>query len=278
MKNAIIDIGSNSIKMRIYRDVDLYNAAYYMNVTRLAKNLLSTGKLCDSSIEDSYNTIIKFVGIARSEEAENVMIYATQALREASNAAKLIDRVFDATGIMIDIIDGPTEAEIGFLGAKEEVDGAITLIDIGGASTEIVSGDTQIRSKKSYPIGAVKLKEEELDLKEIFNDVIIENELVGIGGTITTILAIRDSISNYTRSSVQGKILSYKDISNVQQKLLAMSVEERKSVVGLHPNRADIICYGIEILLFIMKDKCIDRIIVSDFGSMEGYMKRKGLL
>ncbi len=274
MRNAIIDIGSNSIKMRIYDSFDLYHPLYFMNVTRLAKGLVKTGRLNDESIKNSLNTIIEFKNIADERKAETIHIFATQALREASNSKDFLFCVKEKTGLGIDIIDGSTEAMIGFLGASNEISGDITLIDIGGASTEIVSRE----DKTSYPIGAVKLKESDINLKALFEDVKINGTFVGIGGTITTIAAIRDKVDYYTREKIQGSVLSLEEIKEINSRLLSMSLEDRKNVVGLNPKRADIICYGIEILIFVMENNNIGEITVSDFGSMEGYMKYKGLL
>ncbi len=274
MRNAIIDIGSNSIKMRIYDNFDLYHPLYFMNVTRLAKGLVKTGRLDVDSIKNSVDTITQFKNIADEKKAKSIHIFATQALREASNSNDFLLSVKEKTGLDIDIIDGSTEAMIGFLGASNEIRGDITLIDIGGASTEIVSKE----SKTSYPIGAVKLKESGINLDKVFKDIKIQGAFVGIGGTITTIAAIRDSVDCYTRDKIQGVVLSLKDIKEIQSRLLSMSLEDRRNVVGLNPKRADIICYGIDILIFIMETNNIDEITVSDFGSMEGYIKYKGLL
>ncbi len=278
MKTAIIDIGSNSIKMRIYEDLDFYHPSYYMNVTRLAKGLMESGKLCKQSIDDSFDTIVEFKKIADDNKVDNIYIFATQALREASNRDVLLNKVNDTIGIDIDVIDGQTEAEIGYLGASSEIRGDITLIDIGGASTEIVMGKERIEYAKSYPVGAVKLREEQVDLNNIFNTFEVSGTFVGIGGTITTIAAIKNEIDDYKRSAIQAITITLDEIEAIQNRLLAMSIDERKSVIGLHPSRADIICYGIEILLHVMRINNIGRVMVSDFGSMEGYIKYKGLL
>ncbi len=278
MVNAIIDIGSNSIKMRIYKDNDLYNPDYYMNVTRLAKGLTESGDLSEESINNSLKTLLSFKKIARDSRANNIYIFATQALREAKNSTEFIKKVQLETGLNIDVISGEMEAKIGFLGAKKQIDGYITLIDIGGASTEIISGDNSIEQKRSFPIGAVKLKESKNNLKEILTEAKVSGKCVGIGGTITTIVAIRDKVSEYTRDKIQSKVLKLEEIQSIQTRLLSMSLEERMHVIGLNPSRADIICYGIDILLYIMMYNNIEEITVSDFGSMEGYMRYKELL
>ncbi len=278
MKTAIIDIGSNSIKMRIYKEFDFNNPSYYMNVTRLAKGLVDSGKLCKKSIDDSLDTLLEFKQIADQHKVDRIYIFATQAMREASNRDVLIDKVKESIGIEIDVIDGETEAEIGFLGASSEIDGEITLIDIGGASTEIIRGKQKISFAKSYPVGAVKLKGKHIDLNEVFHHFKIKGTFVGIGGTITTIAAIKNKVDEYKRSKIQGTTITLAEIESIQNNLLAMSIDKRKHVIGLHPSRADIICYGIEILIYVMREHNICNIIVSDFGSMEGYIKYKGLV
>ncbi len=274
---AIIDIGSNSTKMRIYKNGDFLSPLYYLKPNRLSSCLDCNNMLSKVALNSTLNVLMDFCNIAKKENVKKIYAYATEALRLAKNSFELLEMAKVKLNLNIEIISGEDEAKYGFYGVKSNCDGEINLIDIGGASTEIITGNNSINSMKSYKIGAVKLKDNDFKLEDIFKNLSIGKKLIGIGGTITTILLIRDKISQYSRIKVQSKVLYKKEILNIYYNLINMDLEERKKVVGLSSSRADIICYGIEILLFIMNKVDADLIVVSDFGTMEGYMKLKGI-
>ena len=168
----------------------------------------------------------------------------------------------------------------------------ILVIDIGGGSTEFILStlEGQIMSIESLNIGCVNLTEKfigsdkpELDnlynMKIFIRDKIkyvIErirknkySSIIGLGGTITTVAAIDLKLVKYDRDKIHYHILSLKTINQIYANLCDLNLEERKDVVGLEPERADIIIGGMSILLEIMESSG-GKIIVSENDILDG--------
>ena len=155
-KTAVIDIGSNSVRLMMMADGKvLYKT---LNTTRLGEGIASSPFLKDEAISRTASAVADFFSRAKREGAVDVYAFATAAVRSAENGSAFIDRVKELCELDVEIISGEEEAEIGILGALGEKDGGI--IDVGGASTEIIirAGGTIIY-KKSVNIGVVRLKD-----------------------------------------------------------------------------------------------------------------------
>ena len=155
-KFAVIDIGSNSVRLMFVADGKvLYKA---LNTTRLGEGLADKPFLKAEAIERSAKAVCDFYAKALAEGAEKVFAFATAAVRTAENRALFLDKVEEDCGLRIEVISGEEEAEIGILGALGNADGGV--IDIGGASTEIVIKNAgEMLYKKSVNIGVVRLKD-----------------------------------------------------------------------------------------------------------------------
>ena len=153
---AVIDVGSNSVRLMLVADGKvLYKR---LNTTRLGEGLAQAPFLKAEAIERSAIAIAQFYGQAKEDGAEEVFVFATAATRTAQNKEVFLNRVKELCGLTVDVIAGEEEAEIGMLGAIGNSDGAI--IDIGGASTEIVvKKEGAVLYKKSIDIGVVRLKD-----------------------------------------------------------------------------------------------------------------------
>ena len=133
-KFAVIDIGSNSVRLMLVADGKvLYKA---LNTTRLGEGLAASTRLNVAALERTAQAVSAFYAQAKSEGAEKVLAFATAAARSAENGQEFVDRVKELCGLQVEIISGDEEAEIGVLGALGNADGGI--IDVGGASTEII--------------------------------------------------------------------------------------------------------------------------------------------
>ena len=115
-------------------------------------------------------------------------------------------------------------------------------------------------------------------MKEEAQQVLGKSEDVkftGIGGTITSLVAMELSMAHYEPSRVQGKRLTIRTIEKWYKTLAKMPLAARRAVVGLPAERADIIIGGILILLTFMNIFELSEIRVSDAGNLEGYLKTK---
>ncbi len=283
---AVIDVGSNSVRLMFVADGKvLYKR---LKTTRLGEGLAATPFLKNEAAERSALAVAEFYRQAKAEGAEEIFVFATAAVRTAQNREIFTDRVEELCGIKVDVISGEEEAEIGFLGALGNQDGAI--IDIGGASTEIiVRKKGEIVYKKSINIGVVRLKDrcgrdktalENVSLAEVktFGKVPTDTDFFGIGGTATTLAAQHLKLDEYDSQKVTGTIIPVGSIQALADKLSFMSVEEIAKLPCMPAGREDVILGGAVLLVTLMKELGIKKLTVSDRDNLEGYAIKRGLM
>ena len=285
-KFAVIDVGSNSVRLMLVANGKvLYKT---IQTTRLGEGLSVAPLLKTSAIERSAQAVKTFYDCARKEGAEQVLAFATAAVRTAKNGAEFIKRVKELCGLSVEIISGEEEAELGILGALGYQDGGI--LDIGGASTELIFRTSgKITYKKSVNVGVVRLKERcgndpklyyltaEESVRE-FGKVENGHTVYAIGGTATTLGAVALGLINYDGSKVSGTVLSLDQVKALSARLQSLSVEEIAKIPCVPLLRADVLTGGVIWLESIMERLNISKIVVSDSDNLEGYAKKQGLL
>lgn len=283
-KYAVIDIGSNSVRLMFVVDGNvLYKQ---LQTTRLGEGLTVQPILLPQAIERTAAAVADFYVQAKNEGAEDVLCFATAAVRTAENREEFLSEVKRLCGLEIEVITGETEAEIGILGALGVNDGAV--IDIGGASTEIVVKRAgELVYKKSVDVGVVRLKDacqlEQDKLQaaaqkatETFGNV-PTNAAYAIGGTATALGAWYLGLQTYDAAKVTGTILSLESVTKMANELLAMSPKEICALSCMPKGRADVIAGGAVLLATLMKRLSWTHVIVSDRDNLEGYATKKGL-
>lgn len=162
---AAIDIGSNSIKMTIGRQVAggaIEQIDWASEVVRLGQGVAETGRLSDDRIDAAVQALRQFANRARALGAQEIVAVATEATRAAGNGLAFLDRVKDETGIDVRIVDGLEEATLTFRGlsATTDVSGNAMIADVGGGSTElIVVADGSMMEARSISLGSGRLTE-----------------------------------------------------------------------------------------------------------------------
>ena len=285
-KFAVIDIGSNSVRLMIVADGKvLYKT---LQTTRIGEGLAQTNRLKTQAIERSAKAVALFCARAKAEGAENVYAFATAAVRRAENGLEFVQRVQELCRLQVEVISGETEAEIGILGALGNADGAV--IDVGGASTElVVKQNGAITYKKSVDIGVVRLKDicgqEQTLLEETCKNFASEYGKVdgadvvhAIGGTATTLAAIKAGLTVYDPEKITGVEITAKEMREVADKLLGMTVEEIALMPCVMAGREDVLTGGAVLLAQIASKLKIEKFIVSDRDNLEGYAVKKGLM
>lgn len=300
MKVAAIGIGSNSVRML---EADITGNTFVRVCrdragTRLFAGLDEAGLLNRESMLKTVSAVRGMAEKARREGCEKLDIFATSAARDAKNGEEFIRLVREAAHAEPDIISGEEEALLGFLGASDVLAGCASrgVIDIGGGSTELAVGSgNRIDAAFSCQMGAVRLYNmlpvtcsADMDAVEntavrILDETLGEKTLpaaeewVGTGGTFTTLAAMVKGICWTDRTYMHGTRLLLPEIREIGRKLADMTVEERLTLPGLQPGRADIVVHGICILLGVMGRLGIGQLCVSEYGNLDGYIKRKYL-
>ena len=285
MKYGVIDIGSNSVRLMVSNGI---KAQYkIVKTTRLAEGLGEDKNLKSRPIERTIIAIKEFCTKAKEENVDKLFVFATAAVRQANNKAEFLKLVKDYCDVDIDIVSGEKEAKIGLFGALNGNDGGI--IDIGGASTEIaVVENSKIIYAKSVNIGAVSLTDlcaqnrvlAERVVKERLKefDCGLKSDFYSIGGTATTVGAVNLQLEVYSADKIDGYELLISDLEVLTDKLYELSIEERKKLKGLQPERARVIANGCLILLEIMRYLKLVTIRISDKDNLEGYLMDKLVL
>lgn len=294
-KYAVIDIGTNSIKFHIAEkeaegkwSVVLDEA----NLSRLGEGLQATGNISPEAMERNVKAVSEMAEKAREQGVSEIVAVGTMCLRTAQNAQDFVTRVKDACNVTVEVIPGEEEARLAYLAVKSGVglkEGRLVIFDTGGGSTEFIFGKAdQIEKRFSLNVGAVRYTEnilcsdpvtqEEVDkaIAEIENDFTnlqFEDKvdaLVGMGGTITNLSAVKHQLAKYDPDVIQGSVLELDKIERQIKLYQLKTISERKEIVGLQPKRADVILAGALIVSVIMKKAGVDSFTVSDRGLRHG--------
>ena len=290
LRIAVIGMGSNSLRMLV-ADIDketLNKVGRYRKGLRMFAALDENHFIVDEMIQIACVEVADYVQLAKLNGAEKIYLFATSAVRDAKNQVAFSKRIEEYTGVPLEVCDGEMEALLGFVGATSG--GYEGMIDIGGGSTEIAIGQgTKLDYQRSLQLGAVRLFRAQPivhagDVENSWNvcKEIIKNEVdeitshnverwIGVGGTLTATAAFVKQLQDTERSKVDGLVLFQVDVLNAIKTLAPMSLEERKKLPYLHPQRADIVVHGIVILYSLMHHLSIKQIEVSCSGNLEGY-------
>ena len=297
MRAAVIGIGSNSVRSLLVQ-VDgsgFQRLRRDREGTRLFAGLDEQGNLRRDSMDKTVAAVRRMALDAGKQGAERLEIFATSAARDAANGREFMAAVEEQAGVPLRIISGEEEAELSFLGASGAAPAdRCGMIDIGGGSTEFAIGTREgIEASFSCQMGAVRLYQKlRIDRKEdmipvqraageilkehlgAFDGIEIPKTWVGTGGTFTTLAAMARGVSWTDRTNMHGTEIARWEIQEIGEKLAEMSLEERKQLPGLQPGRADIVVHGICILLGVMDQLKITKIIVSEWGNLDGYIRK----
>lgn len=279
---AVIDVGSNSVRLMLSDGVNTISKETI--ITRLAEGLSTTNMLKPEAVERTARAVSFFVDKAKSLGLDNPMIFATAATRQSVNGDTFVSRVKNLCGKTVDVVSGECEAELGIIGALGDKDGGV--IDIGGASTEIVvRNNGKYVYCKSINVGAVRLKDlcgqnKELTDAAVYNAVeefgkIPKTVFYAVGGTTSTIAAIMQKLNPYDATKTHGFKIYLKSVIELRDKLFSMSVQEREMITGLQKGREEIIPHGASLLCRIMQNNSLDYVIVSEKDNLEGYLNLK---
>ncbi|MFY9536437.1 MAG: Ppx/GppA phosphatase family protein [Bacillota bacterium] len=300
-RKAVIDIGTNSIKLYVAElgpDGSLATVIDKNNIARLGEGMDEERTLQQEAIRRNAEAVAEFADLAKSNGAGEIVAVGTMALRTAKNAKDFIDAVRDLSGIEVRVIPGEEEAEFAYLAVLSGIGASVerlAVCDVGGGSTEFIfGGQAGIDRRFSINLGAVKVSADYLSSdppssKEVEDaisyvlDVLKENgvndnmpvdKLVGIGGTITSMGAVKFKMEKYDPDVIQGSILTRDDVDRLIALFRSVPLDERRNIVGLQPKRAEVIIGGACIVRGIMESLGIDELTMSDRGLRHGLMFR----
>ncbi len=291
---AAIDIGTNSIRLLV---ADLSGArprrlATGLRVTRLGSGLDATGRIAADRAAATAEAVAAFAGRAREQGAEPIL-FGTAALREAVNGREVADQIGKAAGGVVRILSGDEEAAATWRGVEQGVRLGVEalVVDIGGGSTEFATrADGGGIHSRSMALGSVRQAERFLHADppgdEEWRAMLSEIDarvreglagrrarmLVGVAGTVTQLAALELGLADYDPDRVEGVVLSAATVETWSLKLKAMTLAERKALVGMVPERADTVIAGTAILSAAIRISGAPGVVVSEYDSLWGML------
>ena len=278
MRHAVVDIGTNSTRLFL-ADVEHGVVGDVLErrtvITRLGAGVDADGRLADDAMERVYAVLDEYRGLIDRHGGAPAVAVMTSAVRDAANGAEFASAVQTRWGFEADILTGDEEARLTFLGATSQRDGGdrtpTLVIDIGGGSTEFVIGaGHDVTFHVSNQIGVVRQTERHLhsdppaaaecdamarDVRGVFAAGVPEGyrrsvaHAIGVAGTATSMASIAQELEPYDPDKVEGYIVSEAECRRILERLAGLTLEERRRVRGLHPDRAPTIVAGVIILL-----------------------------
>lgn len=290
---AAIDIGSNSTNLLIV-DQAGKTLERIVRSTRLGANLTTTGVLSAESIQRTLESLNEYEVLIKRHNVLSRRTVATAACRVAKNTNEFFAAVKKISGAEPELISGEIEGALSFVGATSTFsDKSPTLvIDIGGASTELMVGSETLDFAVSLPFGAVNVTESELhrdpprpeeltnaislvsdavdDVAHNYPQVSQVDRIVGVAGTIVTVAAVEVGQKVFDANSLHELRLTRQAVEDVFRTLATEPLKDRVFNPGLPSDRADIIVGGCCVLVAVMRRLQISELVVSQYNLLDG--------
>ncbi len=300
---ATVDVGSNSIKLRIASRVPA-GASWRWSVlhdevvvTGLGRGLSAHRGLDPAAAASTLGVLRRFAATVADHDCAGTAAVGTQCLREARDGAAFADAVRRDTGLALEIISGREEARLAYLGActdlpSEAANASLAVLDVGGRSTEFAFGRCdQLDASASLAVGVLGITERHLrhdpnterEVAAARGEVVAslaalpEREdvsmLIGIGATPATLGAVQRGRSADDAMSLHGHRLSRTEVDRQVNLYRALTVAERRRLPGLHPERAGVILAGAILVAVAMDALACRELQVSVHGLRQGLLR-----
>ena len=286
---AVIDIGSNSVLLLVAQrrgDGSLRIVRDEATVARVSEGAAASGVLKREAIERTLAALRRYRAQAEADGVTRIEAVATEGLRMASNAGEFLEPASELLGRPVRIISGDEEARLSYRSVALEhpdVD-PLRVIDIGGASTELVVGrGLTIDHAVSHRLGSVRISEQLSDghppsaaaLERMYahaREVLAAQPLApspvlyGLAGTVTTAAAVLKGLTRYDRDAVDRTKIETAQLSALRDRLAGMALAELQAIPLLGTGRADVIVGGVTILLAALEHCGAQMLFVRDRG------------
>jgi exopolyphosphatase/guanosine-5'-triphosphate,3'-diphosphate pyrophosphatase len=301
-KFAAVDIGSNSCLLLIVEKISAEEATVLLDTrrsTRVSADVAKGGAIGDQASATLFQALEEFQSLIHENQVGGIAAVATQVFRTAKNGELIAEQIRDRFGWPLEIVSGEMEARLSYLAATsglEEISDRRIVADVGGGSTEVISGSgTDADFLHSYSIGAATLTEK-FGLHELVSNDLVRNvdgylsslflgddvrlphsegDLVLVGGTIATLAAAFQQHSEFDPARVHGATLQADWIEQTSKQLSESTVEQRRAFIPFDPDRAEIILAGTLIVRWLLNWSTRKSLIVSNRGLRWGLLQNK---
>jgi len=298
---AAIDCGTNTIKLLVGDLPDV--AVRELRMVRLGEDLDRTGRIADDALARAFGAIEEYAALiaAHGVPPSRIRFCATSASRDAANADVFTAGVRERLGVEPEVVDGAEEAALSFDGAVRNLrvppDPPVLVVDVGGGSTELVLGTVADgpRAVDSMDVGSVRLHERHLrsdpptaaEVAACVADIDAHLDaspvdpgaaatVVGVSGTVTTVAAAVLDLPAYDRAAIDQAVLATDDVHAVVERLVAMSVAQRRALPWMHPGRADVVDAGALIWSRVLRRARVREVVVSESDILDAIARSIG--
>jgi exopolyphosphatase/guanosine-5'-triphosphate,3'-diphosphate pyrophosphatase len=299
---SFIDIGTNAVRLLVVRINPNFSytiISQEKEVVRLGEKEFGKNELQEPAMDRTIFVCKKFVELSKVYGAVEIVAVGTSAIREARNRLYFLQKLLQETGLTIHVISGRDEARLIWAGVSEEInigEEKAIFIDLGGGSTEVAIGNqNECFYASSLKLGAIRLTSKfigegwtghvsygiykkikqyaSMKMQDIKAKVLEYGVKIawGSSGTIINLAEVSAKMIKKKRKSNES-ILSRKNLKKTASILCALSLEERRKVPALNPERADIIIAGAAIIEAIMEEFGLEEIIISHRELRDGLL------
>ena len=281
MKYAAIDIGTNAARLLVGEVMSKDQSFFIKKISytriplRLGEDVFESGKVSKNKIDDFLKTMKAFKLISEIFDVQEVRAVSTSAMREATNANKIIDSIKEETGIKIEIISGDEEASLifsNFFAMELDLSVPFVVIDVGGGSTELsVFENGEKIASKSFNVGTLRIlkgKSDESVWENIHDwilkyvDLSSEHRIFGTGGNINK----AHKMLGYSFEEPIGLV----EMKELRDKLASLTIDERINQFQMKPDRADVIVPALDIFSYILNEIGANSLMVPKVGLADG--------
>ncbi len=294
---AVIDVGTNSVKFHIGErrsDGTWRRVVDRADVTRLGEGVDQAGAISEAALARAADAIAAMAEEARANDVSAIAAVGTAVFRIATNGEEAVATIRERAGVSVEILSGDEETRLAYLAASTtlpNVTGTTVVFDTGGGSSQFTYGhEGQIDDQFSVNVGAVAVTEQFGLAGPVSADVVEQaresisaglsdldgrpkpEAVVGMGGAVTNMTAVSKSLTTYDPDQVQGATLSRDEIDRQIELYRTRSADERRSIAGLQPKRAEVILAGACNVRTILEKLGAESMSVSDRGLRHGVL------
>lgn len=286
---AIIDIGSNSVRLVVYERLSRSPMALFneKELAGLGRGIAGTGRLNDQAVEAALAAIRRFMGLCQQMQVQSVHVLATAAAREASNGADFLAEVEEITGAKVSLLSGPEEARLsamGVLSGIHEPDGIAG--DLGGGSLEVVDiRGREIGLGETFPLGGLRLEEMSdktfKKAEKIAADALAKSAVLSkgqgrpfyaIGGTWRSLARLHMRQKGYPLHIMHEYAMPADETLDFCRMVARRDAESLDSIEAVSKSRRLLLPYGAIVLEQVIRAMKPSVIILSALGVREGLL------
>ncbi len=296
-KHAVIDVGSNSVRLVIYQItgqsfVPIHNEKV---LAGLGRGIDETGNLSPIGVELALNAIRRFKLLIDALDIKSYDAIATAAARDAKNGGEFVRIINEDIGLNLRLISGEEEGRLSAIGVKYGAPNAKGIMgDLGGSSLELVSLDN-IEKRESWHLGPLAIGEraqsrnfirnltniekaihDELDISQVLKLPNIE-EFHAVGGGWRNLAQIAMWRNNYNLHVLQNFSLSQEQAIELCEWVMLQPKRIIEKIPGISQRRADTLQYASILLLKIIKATNCKEVLISSYGLREGILSERFL-